>query len=166
LPAMAGVVLSDAAVAVVETQERLEPLALGKAGEAMRAASKCLILLNGGLRARPQIEQMLDDGVMDAVGFGEAFCADPDFARALLCGDIDMTPGIHDNFNTAANPLLGMVQKLEDVAGLRDIAVQEMCALAVEDLSRGAVSPKPRSAAQALRDLARNDRAVVKGLAA
>jgi 2,4-dienoyl-CoA reductase-like NADH-dependent reductase (Old Yellow Enzyme family) len=145
---------------------RLEPQALARTGEAMRAASKCLILLNGGLRSRPQIEQMLDDGFMDAVGFGEAFCADPDFARAFMRGDADTTPGVHDNFNASANPLLGVVQKLEDAVGLREIAVQELCALAIEDLSRGAALPKPRSAAQALRDLARSDRAVLKGLAA
>ena len=144
----------------------MEAQALGRNGEAMRAASKCLILLNGGLRSRPQIEQMLDDGFMDAVGFGEAFCADPDFAGALLSGDLDITPGIHDNFNPAANPLLGMVQKLEDAAGLRDIAVQELCALAIGDFSRGLKTPRMRSAAQALRDLARNDRAAIKGLAA
>jgi hypothetical protein len=59
-----------------------------------------------------------------------------------------------------------MVQKLEDAAGLRDIAMQELCALAIDDYARGAKSPRPRSAAQALRDMARNDRAVVKGLAA
>lgn len=147
-------------------EPRLDAQSLGKAGEAMRAASKCLILLNGGLRARPQIEQMLDDGVMDAVGFGEAFCADPDFAQRLLRGDLDQTPSIHDNFNTPANPLLNMVQKLEDAAGLRDIAVQELCALAIDDYARGAKLPRSRSAAQALRDMARNDRAAIKGLAA
>ncbi len=145
---------------------RLEPQALGKAGQAMRAASKCLVLLNGGVRSRHHIEQMLDDGFMDAVGFGEAFCADPEFAPALLRGDVDVIPGIHDNFNASDNPLLGMIQKLEDATGLREIAVQELCALAIDDYARGAQSPKPRSAAQALRDIGRNDRAAVKGLAA
>ena len=144
----------------------LDAASFGKIGGTLRAASKCLILLNGALRARPQIEQMLDDGCMDAVGFGEAFCANPDFVGALLDGDLDEAPGIHDSLSASVNPLFGIMQKLEDAAGLREIAVQELCSLAIADYARGLEAPRLRSAAQALRELARNDRAAIKGLAA
>jgi 2,4-dienoyl-CoA reductase-like NADH-dependent reductase (Old Yellow Enzyme family) len=144
----------------------VDPQGLAKTGEALRTASRSLVVLSGGLRYRPQIEQMLDDGCMDAVGFGEAFCANPDFASALMRGDLDEAPSIHDIMGAAPNPLMGLLQKLENAAGLRAVAGQELCALAIEDYARGRETPQIRSAAQALRVLARADRAAVKGLAA
>jgi tRNA-dihydrouridine synthase len=59
--------------------------------EAVKRVVSVPVLAVGGIRTRAEVDDILEGGAADLVGFGRPFYAEPDLPRRILAG-----PGAHD----------------------------------------------------------------------
>jgi 2,4-dienoyl-CoA reductase-like NADH-dependent reductase (Old Yellow Enzyme family) len=76
--------------------------------EAVKAAVTIPVLAVGGIRTREEVDEILDGGHADMVGFGRPFYAQPELARMIL-GDVAHEPVACRNSNLCVPAqMLGM----------------------------------------------------------
>lgn len=122
----------------------------------LRAVTDVPLALTGGLRSRAVMEQLLADGVVDAVGLGRPFVQDPDVGARLLHGEIDR---IELN-RPGPNELFWYMEQFRRLARGEEFAA-DLPSLAVAELAaRAALS---RTGTAALRTLSAVGRGLMPG---